>query len=164
MHGIDPTWIRKSVSNILGSKWATNSVFVKQERWVDLEDCVTLSFRLPMICWGGCAFWMWDGAPNSEMISPSTRDISTVVVEEVVAWGASASSVEAGTYSGDNVEGSSGSSSSPSTPYSPSSTKMLSSIPLSSAHSRTSRGQGAILLKATSHNSTTMLVSRLNTR
>jgi hypothetical protein len=39
---------------------------------------------------------------------------------------------------GDDVEGSSGSSSSPSTPYSPSSTKMFSSISLSTAHSKTS--------------------------
>jgi hypothetical protein len=34
---------------------------------------------------GGCAFWMWEGAPDLEMISPWTRDASTVVVEEVVA-------------------------------------------------------------------------------
>jgi hypothetical protein len=47
------------------------------------------------------------GAPDSEMISPSTRD---AVVEEVVARGASASSVEAGTGSGDDVERRSGSS------------------------------------------------------
>jgi hypothetical protein len=46
--------------------------------------------------------------------------------------------VKAGTGSGDDVEGSSGSSSSPSMPYSPSSTKMLSSISLSPAHSKTS--------------------------
>jgi hypothetical protein len=43
------------------------------------------------------------------MISPSTCDTSTAAVEEVVAWGASASSVEAGTNSGDDVEGRSGS-------------------------------------------------------
>jgi hypothetical protein len=46
------------------------------------------------------------------MISPSTRDASTATVEEVVARGASASSVEVGTSSGDDVDGSSGSSSS----------------------------------------------------
>jgi hypothetical protein len=56
---------------------------------------------------------MWEGAPDSEMISPSTRDTSTVGVEEVVAWGASALSVKAGTGSGNDVEGSSGSSSTP---------------------------------------------------
>jgi hypothetical protein len=39
------------------------------------------------------------------MISPSTRDASTAAMEEVVAWGASASSVEAGTRSGDGVDG-----------------------------------------------------------
>jgi hypothetical protein len=38
------------------------------------------------------------------MISPSTRDASTATVDEVVACGASASSVEAGTGSGDDVE------------------------------------------------------------
>jgi hypothetical protein len=37
------------------------------------------------------------------MISPSTRDASTADVEVVVAWGASASSVEAGTTSGDDM-------------------------------------------------------------
>jgi hypothetical protein len=97
------------------------------------------------------------------MISPSTHDASTAAMEEVVARGASASSVKAGIRSGDDVEGSSGSSSSPSKPYSSSSTKMLSSISLSHAHSKTSRGQGVISLKVTSHDSTTVLVSRLNT-
>jgi hypothetical protein len=47
------------------------------------------------------------------MISPSTHETSTTVVEEVVALGASASSVELGTSSGDDVDGCSGSSSSP---------------------------------------------------
>jgi hypothetical protein len=97
------------------------------------------------------------------MISLSTHDTSNAAVEEVVARGASASTVEAGTCSGDDVEGRSGSSSSSSKPYSSSSTKMLSSISLSPAHSKTSRRQGADLLKVTSHDSTTMLVSRLNT-
>jgi hypothetical protein len=101
-----------------GSKRVTKSVFEKQERWAGLKERATLSFKLPMICWGGCTFWMWEGAPSSEMISPSTCGTSTVVVEEVVAWEASASSVEAGTSSGDDVDGSSGSSSSPSTPCS----------------------------------------------
>jgi hypothetical protein len=106
---------------------------------------------------------MWEGAPCSEMISPSTYDASTTAVEEVVAWGASASSVEAWTGSGDDVAGSSTSSSSPSMPYSPSSTKILSSISLSPAHWKTSRGQGAISLKVTSDDSTMVLVLRLNT-
>jgi hypothetical protein len=44
------------------------------------------------------------------MISPSTRDASTAAVEEVVARGAPALSMEAGTGSGDDVEGSTGSS------------------------------------------------------
>jgi hypothetical protein len=57
---------------------------------------------------------MWEGAPDSEMISSSTRDASTAIVEEVVAWGAFASSVEAGTCLSDDVEGHSGSFSSPS--------------------------------------------------
>jgi hypothetical protein len=39
------------------------------------------------------------------MISFSTRDASTAAVEEVVARGASTSSVKAGTCSGDDVEG-----------------------------------------------------------
>jgi hypothetical protein len=104
---------------------------------------------------------MWDGAPC--LISPSTRDTSTAVVDEVVARGASALSVKAGTSSGDDVEGSSGSSSSPSKPYCSSFTKMLSSISLSPAHSKTSRGQGVVLLKVTSYDSTTVLVSMLNT-
>jgi hypothetical protein len=65
---------------------------------------------------------------------------STAVVEEVVACGASASSVKAGTNSGDDVEGRRGSSSSPSKPCSYSSIKILSSISLSLAHSKTSRG------------------------
>jgi hypothetical protein len=50
---------------------------------------------------------MWDGAPCSELISPSTNDSSTDVVEEVVAYGSSASSVEEGTDLGDDIEGSS---------------------------------------------------------
>jgi hypothetical protein len=76
---------------------------------------------------------------------------------------ASTSSVEAGTSSSDDVEGSSGSSSSPSKPYSSSSTKILSSFSLSPAHSKTSRGQVAVSSKVTSHDSTMVLVSRLNT-
>jgi hypothetical protein len=60
---------------------------------------------------------MWEGAPDLEMITLSTRGASTAAVEEVVAWGASASSVEAGIGSGDEVEGHSGSSSSPSKPF-----------------------------------------------
>jgi hypothetical protein len=68
------------------------------------------------------------------MISPSTRDVSTAAVEEVVALGASALSVETETSSSDVVEGCSGSSSSPLKPYSFSSTKMLSSISFSPAH------------------------------
>jgi hypothetical protein len=63
-----------------GSKRATKSEFEKQEIWADLEERVTLSFRLPMICWGGCAFWMWEGALGSETISPSTHDASTAAV------------------------------------------------------------------------------------
>jgi hypothetical protein len=101
-----------------GSNKAIKRVLVKQDRWADLKDRVTLLFRLPMIYWGGCAFWMWEGAPWSEMISPSTRDTSTAVVEEVIAWGAPASSVEVGTCSGDDVDGSSGLSSSRSKLYS----------------------------------------------
>jgi hypothetical protein len=89
-------------------------------------DLVTLSFTLPMIYWCGCAFWMWEGASNSEMISSSTRDASTAGVVEVVAWGAPALSVKVGTSSGDDVERHSESSSSPSKPYSSSSIKMLS--------------------------------------
>jgi hypothetical protein len=96
-----------------------------------------------------------------EMISPSTCDASTAAVEEEVSLGASALSVEAGTGSGDDVGGSSGSSSSPLMPYSPSSTKMLSSISLSPAPSKISQGQGAVSLKVTSHDSTTVLVSKL---
>jgi hypothetical protein len=42
---------------------------------------------------------MWEGAPCSEMISPSTHDVSTAAVKEVVASGASALSVEVGTTS-----------------------------------------------------------------
>jgi hypothetical protein len=64
---------------------------------------------------------------------------------------------------GDDVEESIGSSSSPLKSYSSSSTKMISSISLSLAHSRASRGQGAVLSKVTSHDSRTVLVSRLNT-
>jgi hypothetical protein len=85
MHDIDPTQIRKMCPTSRGSKRATKSVFEKHERWADLEECVILSFRLPMICWGGRTFWMWEGAPGSEIISPSIRDASTTVVEEVVA-------------------------------------------------------------------------------
>jgi hypothetical protein len=86
MHGINPTRIRKSVSNISRIKEGKKkSVFKKQERWADHEERVTLSFRLPMICWGGYAFWMWEGAPSFETISPSTCDTSTAAVEEVVA-------------------------------------------------------------------------------
>jgi hypothetical protein len=144
-----------------GSNRATKSAFVKQERWADLEEHVTLSFRLPMICWGGCVFWMWEGAPDSEMISPSTCDASTAIVEDVVAWGASAWSVEVGTDSSDDIEGSSGSYLSPSTPYSSSSIEMLSSISLSPAHSRTSWGLGAVSSKVTSYDSTMVLVSKL---
>jgi hypothetical protein len=69
--------------------------------------------------------------------------------------------VEAGTGSGDDVDESSGSSLSPSTPCSPSSTKILSYISLSPAHSKTSRGQGAVSSKVTSHDLTTVLVSKL---
>jgi hypothetical protein len=97
------------------------------------------------------------------MISPSTRDAFIAAVEEVIAWGASASSVKAGTCSSDDVEGSSDSSSSPSMNYSPSSTKMLSSISLLPAHSKTSHGQGAVSSKVTSYDATTVLGSRLNT-
>jgi hypothetical protein len=95
---------------------------------------------------------------------PSIRDASTAAVKDVVARGGSASSVDAGTSSGDDIDGSSGSSSSQSKPYSSSSTKMLYSTSLSSAHSKTSRGQGAVLSKVTSHDSITVLVSRLNIR
>jgi hypothetical protein len=117
-----------------------------------------------MICWGGCVFWMWEGALGSEMISPSTRDASTATVEEVVAWGASTSSVEAGTGLSDDVERISGSSSSSPTSYNPSSIKILSSISLSHAHSKTSWGQGLVSSKVTSHDSTTVLVSRLSSK
>jgi hypothetical protein len=51
-------------------------------------------------------------APCSEMISPLTCDASTTAVEEVLACGVSASSVEAGMSSSDEVDVSSGSSSS----------------------------------------------------
>jgi hypothetical protein len=37
-----------------GSNRATNNVLVKQDRCADLEDRVTISFKLPMICCGGC--------------------------------------------------------------------------------------------------------------
>jgi hypothetical protein len=144
-----------------GSKIATKSVFKKQERWADLEEWVTISFMLPMICWGGCTFWMWEGAPGLEMIYPSICDASAATVEEVVAWGASASSVKVWTCSGDDVDGSSGSSLSLSMPYSPSSTKMLSAISLSPAHSTTPRGQGAVSSKVASHDSTMVLFSKL---
>jgi hypothetical protein len=98
------------------------------------------------------------------MISPSTCDAFTAAVEEVVARGAFASSVEAETSLGHNVDGSSGSYSSWSKPGSSSSTKMLSSIFLSPTHSKISQGQGAVSSKIISHDSTTVLVSRLNTR
>jgi hypothetical protein len=106
---------------------------------------------------------MWDGASYSELISPSTRDASAATVEEVVACEASASSVKAERDSGDDVEGSSCLSLASSKLYSSSSTKMLSSIFLSPAHSRTSRGQEVVLSNVTSYDSTTVLVSRLNT-
>jgi hypothetical protein len=70
---------------------------------------------------------------------PSTSDASTVVVEEVIALGASALSLKVGTSSDNDVEGSSDSSSPSSKPYSSSSTKMLSSISLSPTHSKISR-------------------------
>jgi hypothetical protein len=105
---------------------------------------------------------MLEGAPWSEMMTPSTRDASTTTVEDVVVSGASAASVEAGTSTDDYVDGSSGSSSSQLKLCSSSSTKVLSSIFLSPAHSKISRGQGAVSLKVTSHDSTTVLVSRLN--
>jgi hypothetical protein len=63
------------------------------------------------------------------MVSPSTRDTSTAVVEEIVVSGASDSSVQAETCLSDNVDGSRGSFSSRSKSYSSSSTKMLSSFP-----------------------------------
>jgi hypothetical protein len=115
-----------------GSNKATKSALIKQETW--------------------------EGAPYSEMISPSTRDASIAVVEVVVDWGASASSVEAGTSSGVDVDECSGSSSSLLKPYSSSSTKMLSSISLSPAHSNTSWGQGVVSSKVTSCDSTMVLV------
>jgi hypothetical protein len=46
-----------------------------------------------------------EAAPCSEMISPSTCVASTAPVEEVVARGDSASCVQAGTSSGDVIEG-----------------------------------------------------------
>jgi hypothetical protein len=144
-----------------GSKRTTKSAFKKQERCADLDERVTLSFMLSMIYWGRYTFWMWEGAPGSETISLSTRDASTAVVEEVVAWIASASSVKSGTSSGDDVDGCNGSSSSPSMAYSPSSTKMFSSIFLTLAHSRTPRGQEVVSSNVTSHDSTTVLVSTL---
>jgi hypothetical protein len=104
---------------------------------------------------------MWEGAPWSEVISPSARDASTAAVEEVVAWEASTSSVEEGTSSGDDVDKNSGSSSSRSNLYSSSSIKMRSSISLSPAHSKISWGQGAVSLKVTSHDSIIMLVSKV---
>jgi hypothetical protein len=71
--------------------------------------------------------------------------------------------VKAGTSLDDDVNGSSDSSSSLLKPYSSSVTKMLSSISLSPAHSKTSQGQGAVSSKITSYDSIMMLVSRLNT-
>jgi hypothetical protein len=55
---------------------------------------------------------MWEEALWSEMISPSTRDASTAALEEVVAWGAFASSVKAVTELSGDIEGSSDTSSS----------------------------------------------------
>jgi hypothetical protein len=107
---------------------------------------------------------MWDGAPFLKLISPSISDARTPTEEDVVASGASASSVDAGTSLRDEVDaGAICLSSSPSMSYSSSSTKILSSIFLSLALSKTSRVQGAISSKVTSHDSTMVLVSRLST-
>jgi hypothetical protein len=82
---------------------------------------------------------MWNGALLSELISPSIPDVCTPTEEEVAALGASASSVEARTCPGDEVDaGAICSSSSPSKFYSFSSTKILSSISMSSTFSKTS--------------------------
>jgi hypothetical protein len=82
---------------------------------------------------------MWDVVPFSELISPSILDTCTVAKEEVAALGASASSVEAGTSPGDEVDaGVICSSSSPLKPSSSSSIKILYSISLSPALSKTS--------------------------
>jgi hypothetical protein len=71
--------------------------------------------------------------------------------------------VEAGTSSVDDVDGCSGSSSLLLKPCSSSSTKMLSYISLSPTHSKASRAQGAFLSKVILHDSTMVLVLRLNT-
>jgi hypothetical protein len=72
--------------------------------------------------------------------------------------------VEAGIGSGDEVDaGVICSSSSPLKPYRSSSAKILSSISLALAISKTSRGQGIVSSKVTSHDSTMLLVSRLST-
>jgi hypothetical protein len=72
--------------------------------------------------------------------------------------------VEAGIGSGDEVDaGAICLSSSPLKPYRSSSAKILSSISLALAISKTSRGQGIVLSKVTSHDSTMLLVSRLST-
>jgi hypothetical protein len=68
-----------------GSNRATNNVLVKHDRCADLENRVTLSFKLPMISWGGCAFWMWDVPPLLVLISSSNPDACTSAEEEVVA-------------------------------------------------------------------------------
>jgi hypothetical protein len=99
----------------------------------------------------------------SKLISPSTHNASTAAMEKVVAWWAFVSSVDEGTGSGNDVDGSSDPSSSQSKPYSSSSIKMLSSISLSLAQSKTSRGPWAVSLKVTSYDSITVLVLRLNT-
>jgi hypothetical protein len=106
-----------------GSKRVTKNVFMKQERWADIEDRVTISFRLHLICWGICAFWMWEEVTDSEMISSSTYDVSTVTVKEVVAWGGSASNMKTVTWLDDNIEENSGLSLSLLIPYDPSSMK-----------------------------------------
>jgi hypothetical protein len=107
---------------------------------------------------------MWDGTPFSELISASILEACTPVEEEVAAWGASTSSVEARTCPSDEVDaGAICSSSSPSKLYSSSYTEILSSISLSPALSKTSRGQGAVSSKVISHDSTMVLVSRLST-
>jgi hypothetical protein len=97
------------------------------------------------------------------MISPSTHDASTAAIEEVVTQGVSTSSVETGTCSGDDVEGSSGLSLSPLKPYSPSSTTCSPPFP---CHLHTQRYHvGKEQSHRRSHHMTqqTVLVSRLNT-
>jgi hypothetical protein len=81
-----PTYQGRSVPGTSrGSNNATKSELVKQDRCADLKDSVTHSFKLPMIYWGGCAFWICEGLLCTETISPSTRNACTAVVEEVVA-------------------------------------------------------------------------------